>query len=70
MKMGTLRSSGDSAVYWFPEDRDIDFMVLTKKNIESRGGVILDERYPVGFIAKKRPACGYCRTCEVMITKL
>lgn len=70
MQNGTLRSSGDGAVYWFPDHAEIDFWLLTKKNIESRGGLILDERYKFGFIAKARPDSYCCKTCRLLLTKL
>ena len=69
MVLGELCSGGDKAVYWLPTSADSNFFLLNRKNVETRGGVVLDQT-TVGFIATKRPGTYRCEACRVLVTKL
>ena len=44
--------------------------LCTRKSIEGQSGVLLDELFPVGFIAKRRPTSYYCQACRTLLTRL
>ena len=69
MVLGALYSEGDRAVYWLPKSADRKFFLLNRKNVEDRGGVILDQT-AMGFIATERPGTYRCEACCVLVTKL
>lgn len=70
MTAGNLYSVGGRAVYWFPQGKEYNGVVLSKSKIENQGGIVLDETTSVGFIAKNRPDSFWCKKCKVCITKL
>ena len=70
MSAGNIYGVSGKAVYWFPQDKKYDGLMLKKSEIENQGGVVLDETVPVGFIAKSRPESFWCKHCKVCITKL
>ena len=67
MAPGELRSSGDSAVFWMPKSASIKLCI--RKSIEGQSGVLLDEIFPVGFIAKRRPTSYYCQACRTLLAR-
>lgn len=72
MICGKLYSASEKGVYWLPSDTSIADMkgwILQKKKIHSIGGIVLDDLYSVGFIAKNRPDSFYCKTCNIFLTK-
>jgi len=70
MIVGTIYGVEDRAVYWLPDPGRRDYHLLTRKNIEKRGGMILDDVSRFGFFAKARPDSHYCKTCRIFLTKL
>lgn len=70
MTAGNLYSVSGRAVYWFPQGKEYNGVVLSKSKIENQGGIVLDETTSVGFIAKNRPDSFWCKNCKVCITKL
>ena len=44
--------------------------LCTRKSIEGQSGVLLDDIFPVGFIAKRRPTSYYCQACRTLLTRL
>ena len=69
MVYGELRSAADQAIYWMPKSAERNFCLLNRKNVETRGGVVLDHT-AVGFIATERPGTYRCEACHVLVTKL
>ena len=70
MIVGTIYGVEDRAVYWLPDPGRRDYHLLTRKNIEKRGGMILDDVSRFGFFAKARPDSHDCKTCRIFLTKL
>jgi len=69
MVFGELYASADKAVYWLPKSADTKFFVLNHKNVESRGGIVLDQT-TIGLVATGRPGTYRCEVCNVLVTKL
>ena len=70
MIVGTIYGAGDRAAYWLPGRSKRDYHLLTRKNIEKRGGMMLDDVSRLGFFAKARPDSHYCNACRMFLTKL
>ncbi len=69
MILGNLRAPSDHAVYWLPTGANLERLVVTKSEIEKKGGYVLDHIPKIGFVAKKRPDSYYCQECQIFITK-
>ena len=69
MILGELYGEADKAVYWLPKSADRKIFLLNRKNVENRGGVVLDQT-TVGFIASERPGTYRCENCNVLVMKL
>ena len=69
MRLGELYGEADKAVYWFSKSADRNFFLLNRKNVEKRGGLVLD-RSTFGFIATERPGTYRCGNCNILLTKL
>ena len=72
MVCGKLYGASERGVYWLPDSTSIEEMkgfILQKKKVDAVGGIVLDDLYPVGFIAKNRPDSFYCKTCNIFLTK-
>ena len=69
MVLGALYGEADKAVYWLPKSADRKFFLLNRKNVETRGGIVLDQT-TIGFIATERPGTYRCENCNVLMTKL
>ena len=70
MKLGRLYAPEDSAVYWFPDDREIELWFLTGKKVTDQGGVVLGRTYRGLFRSKDRPETWHCPRCRLLITSL
>ena len=69
MVFGELFGEADKAVHWLPKSADRKFFVLNRKNVENRGGIVLDQT-AIGFVVTGRPATYRCEACNVLVTKL
>lgn len=73
MECGNLYSGRGHAVYWLSNSDDdciTDMAITTKRGVEKRGGIVVDKLTKMGFYPKKRPNSYYCKSCNLLITKL
>ena len=67
MVTGIIRTDGSSELFYLPESEDILFgRIITKEEVESKGGIILDGPYITRFHTLKVD-CYACKSCRKIV---
>lgn len=68
MQCGYILDARGVMTYWLPENKKYMSMALSRKRIESLGGVVLGTETKLGFYAKERSKSYFCAHCNLIIT--
>ncbi len=67
MEAGILRTDGSPCLFYIPNTENIIYgRIITKKEIELKGGVVLDGPYVTRFHVL-RVKCNICKKCRKIV---
>lgn len=67
METGIIRSDGSPGLFYMPEGEDFLFgRIITKEEIENKGGIILDGPY-ITRLHSLRIDCYACKSCRKIV---